>query len=205
MSLENHLKNLSESFNVPENKVMSWWRTSVRKAFTKNPFYLKFLEDHCQIIQNTNPRSMKRYPTIKRYQCNHCGGWFSQNDIEIDHKSGEHSCKEYSDAEGFANSILFVDYDDLQILCKDRKKTVKGEKVLSELGCHGIKTLSERNGISFEEARIRKEFLNIKKLNGVDEALKRWYINDIPKTKQGKEDLLYSLMLQTDMIKEEAE
>ncbi|MNN95379.1 hypothetical protein D3C81_2141700 [compost metagenome] len=40
--------------------------------------------------------------------------------------------------------------DDLQILCKDNKKT-------GYTGCHSIKTLSESHGLSFDEARATKQ------------------------------------------------
>ena len=49
----------------------------------------------------------------------------------------------------------------------DKFKTEKKKKVLVSFGCHGIKTLSESNGISFQEAAITKEAIKLIK-DGLD-------------------------------------
>jgi 5-methylcytosine-specific restriction endonuclease McrA len=58
------------------------------------------------------------------YQCGHCGGWFSDNEIEVDHIVEAGSLRSFEDLAGFCER-LFCEVDGLECLCKEchKKKT----------------------------------------------------------------------------------
>ena len=150
---------MSESYGIPEKEVVSWWRTAVRQMFSSSIFYRKYIEDVSTLVKNENTRSMKRYPMVKRFTCAICGEQFGSGGIELDHLQGGNTNKSFSDAESFIKAIMFATPDDVQILCKDKHKVVNKKKTLVSFGCHSIKSLQEKVGCSFEEARVRKKHI----------------------------------------------
>lgn len=73
-----------------------------------------------------------------------CEGLFKEKDMEVDHRTGEHSLRQISDVQSFVEGVVFVRKEDLAYLCKP---------------CHGIKTYAERYDVSIEEARIEKRVI----------------------------------------------
>lgn len=58
-----------------------------------------------------------------KYKCDKCGGEFSLNDVNVDHREGEKQFTNWEQAQQYAASILDVTFDDLQILCIPDHKT----------------------------------------------------------------------------------
>ena len=79
-----------------------------------------------------------------------------------------------------------VTEDDLQFVCKD---------------CHENISYSQKNGCSFEEARVRKKHILIGKEKREIEELKARGVLVPPKTKKAQNELLLRMMI--DEIKEE--
>lgn len=201
LDLEKELKRMSEAYNIPENEVVSWWRTAVRQMFSSSIFYRKYIEDQSTLVKNENTRSMKRYPMVKRFTCAICGEQFGSGGIELDHKDGGNTNKSFSDAESFLKAIMFVTPDDVQILCKDKKKVVNKKKVTTKFGCHSLKTYVELHGGTLEEARVKKEHkLHVSQKRVEDELIQRGVV-DVPRTKTAQNELLLTMML--DEIKSE--
>ena len=161
LDLEKELKRMSEAYDIPEKEVVSWWRIAVRQMFSNSVFYRKYIEDSSKLIVNENPRSMKRFPMVKRFTCAICGEEIGSGDIEVDHLDGGNTNKSFSDAESFIKSIMFATPKDIQVLCKDKHKVVNKKKTLVKFGCHSIKTLAEKHNCSFEEAKVRKKHILI--------------------------------------------
>lgn len=162
-----------------ESAFMSFVRSGIRNGlWKKHRVKLKFLEDNVQLVVNTNPRSMKRFPMVKKYECAACTQLFSTNDIEVDHKTGQHSLKSMEDLNKFTSAMIMVTEEDLQLLCKE---------------CHGIKTLAEKQGISFEEASVEKKVIAICKAKKDKQFLEENGIvpesNAVKRRKQVKEIL----------------
>lgn len=194
LDLEKELKRMSEAYNIPEKEVVSWWRSAVRQMFSNSIFYRKYIEDSSTLVVNENPRSKKRYPMVKRFTCAICGEQFGSGDIELDHLEGGNSNKSLSDADSFIKAIMFVTPDDVQILCKDKKKVVNKKKVLTKFGCHSLKTYVDLHGGTLEEARVRKQhklYASQKRLQQELEA--RGVL--VPKTIKAQSELLLTLML----------
>ena len=168
----------------------------MRQMFSNSIFYRKYIEDQSTLVKNENTRSMKRYPMVKRFTCAICGEPFGSGGIELDHVEGGNTNKSFSDAESFIKAIMFVTPYDVQILCKDRHKIVNKKKTLVSFGCHSIKSLQEKQGCSFEEARVRKKHIEFVKNDSVVEELKNLGISEIPSTKKASKDLLLKMMLE---------
>ena len=195
LDLEKELKRMSEAYNIPEKEVVSWWRSAVRQMFSNSIFYRKYIEDSSTLVVNENPRSKKRYPMVKRFTCAICGEQIGSGDLEVDHLEGGNSNKSLSDADSFIKAIMFVTPDDIQVLCKDKHKVVNKKKTLVKFGCHSYKTLQQKVGCSFEEAKVRKQYLLFVKENAVEDELKLRGIGVPPKTKAAKNELLLSMLL----------
>lgn len=195
LDLEKELKRMSEAYNIPEKEVVSWWRSAVRQMFSNSIFYRKYIEDQSTLVVNENPRSKKRYPMVKRFTCAICGEQFGGGDIEIDHLEGGNSNKSLSEADSFIKAIMFVTPDDIQVLCKDKYKVVNKKKTLVKFGCHGIKSLQEKNGCSFEEAKVRKKHILIAKEKRLQQELEARGVLVPPKTQKAQSELLLTLML----------
>lgn len=195
LDLEKELRRMSEAYNIPEKEVVSWWRSAVRQMFSNSIFYRKYIEDQSTLVKNENPRSMKRYPMVKRFTCVICGEQFGSGDIELDHLEGGNSNKSLADADSFIKAIMFVTPEDVQILCKNKHKVLNKRKTLVRFGCHSIKTMQESHGCSFEEARVRKEHKLCVTQKRVLEDLKQRGVLVPPKTKVAQNALLLELML----------
>ena len=196
IDLENELSRMSSEFGIPEKDVINNWRSFVRFAWSKSIFRLDFLNKHSKKIKNDNPRSAKRFPYVTKYECNICKGLFTANAIELDHIKDENSMRTLEDATTFFKNIAFPAYSDLQILCKDKKKKVNGKNTIVSFGCHGIKTYASRYNVSFEQAGVEKQFIQIKKDKNVVDKLREYELHSIPKLKKDQESLLRELLLE---------
>ena len=196
IDLEKELSRMSSEFGIPEIDVVSNWRSFVRFDWSKSIFRLHFLSQHAKKVKNENPRSAKRFAYVTKYECNICKGLFTSNGIELDHIKDENSMKSLEDATTFFKSIALPSYDELQILCKDSRKTVKGKKVTTYHGCHGIKTYASRYGVSFEQARVEKQFIEIKKDKNVLDKIKEYNVQSITKLKKDQDSLFRELLLE---------
>ena len=195
LDLEKELRRMSEAYGIPEKEVVSWWRTAVRQMFSNSIFYRKYIEDQSTLVKNENTRSMKRYPMVKRFTCAICGEQFGSGDIELDHQFGGNSNKTLADADPFIKAIMFVTPDDVQILCKDKKKVVNKKKTLVSFGCHSLKTYVDLHGGTLEEARVKKQHKLYVTQMRVEDELKQRGVLDAPRTKVAQNALLLELML----------
>lgn len=131
ITADGHLKD-GELVRIVRKAIDAAWMTAANK--------LVLLED--RVIPDMNPNTRTKW-LIK---CDHCGNLFKLTDVQVDHIVGEFPCTEPEHFFGYIMSRLDVGFDDLQVLCIED---------------HQIKTLAERNGISFEEARIEKQVIAI--------------------------------------------
>jgi len=136
--LKQFLKSLNEDGSPQEKHVVSTVRSAIRSTWMKSNTKLAYL------YMNTIPDMDDSTRTKWLVRCEICGEAFKLNDIEIDHKSGNHSFTKVEDFKSYFDNILMVGFDDLQILCKED---------------HAIKTLQERMGITWEDAVIEKQVI----------------------------------------------
>lgn len=151
--LKEFLKKLNEDGSPQEKHVVSVVRSAIRSAWMKSDVKLAYL------YSKTIPDMDDTTRTKWLVRCEICDKLFKLTDVQIDHKLGNHSFTKVSDFENYFNNILMVGFDDLQILCEDD---------------HLSKTLSEKLGITFQEAVLEREVIKLCKMKAaqIDKWLK---------------------------------
>lgn len=143
--LKEFLKKLNEDGSPQEKHVVSVVRSAIRQAWMKSDVKLAYL------YSKTIPDMDDSTRTKWLVKCEICEGLFKLSDIEIDHVHvGGSSFTKVEDFPKYFNNILMVNFDGLQVLCKE--------------GCHRTKTLSESLNISFDDAKIEREVIQICKM-----------------------------------------
>ena len=159
---------------------MSHLRGGVRRAcWMKHPVKLEFIKNSRERIPNPNPRG--KVPEVWGGRCNVCKDLFVQSKLAVDHvREFSASLKDIEDIQTFVELITLVTEDDLQFVCKD---------------CHDNISYSQKQGCSFEEARVRKQHILIGKEKRILEELELRGVLDTPRTKVAQNALLLELML----------
>jgi hypothetical protein len=95
-------------------------------------------------IKNPNPKGKK--PTVWGFDCEMCGKTFPISEGQVDHitPAGSLTCKE--DIQGFVERLLCVTEDDLRLVCK---------------GCNNALAMSQKQGITYDEAILEKTIIEI--------------------------------------------
>ena len=131
-----------------EAAFMSWLRGGIRGGlWNKHPVKLEFIKKNRIQIPNPNPKGKK--PTVWGALCALTGEIVPINQVQVDHKVGNHSLRSIDDIQSFIEAIVLVTDDDLQLVSKD---------------AHTVKSHSEKKGITFEEALIEKKVIAFGKL-----------------------------------------
>lgn len=169
-----------------ESSYFSYLRGCIRLAWMRNPVKLKFLAKAKKQIPNPNfgkPRNTKE--TVFGATCEICSGDYPMKEVEVDHISGgNYSLRSVADIQGFFESVCIVSESDLRIVCKK---------------CHGCLTYAAKMGISFDEARVIKEIIDLQKEGKDTGKLLQLGItkSNIPTTKDKRRQLLTKLMLES--------
>lgn len=164
-----------------EAAYMSWLRGGIRRSlWNKSPVKMEFIRHNRIKIPNPNPRA--RVKEVWGGVCALTGEVHVLSDLEVDHKIGNHSLRNLDDLLPFIKAIVMVSFDDLQFVSKK---------------AHKIKSYAERMGISFDEARVIKEIIELQKSGkDTEKLLQLGVTNDnIPSTKDKRRELLTKLML----------
>ena len=169
IDLGKEFKRMAEEFEISDKEVLSSVRTMIRSMWSESVFKLEFLKRNSVLIPNTNTRSMKRFPMVRRYQCAICGEYFGGTEIELDHLVDENSLTSYDHINDFMINVVLTSPDKLQVLCKDKKTKKDG---VVRFGCHQLKTYSSRYNVDFDTARAEKEAKQL-----VDKKLEKEYCN----------------------------
>lgn len=134
----------------------TYLRGCLRKAWSNNPIKHNLIKKKRRQIPNPNSNGKK--PTVWGFDCEICNGVYAMSHCQVDHIKPVGSLQKTEDIQGFVERLLYVSEDDLQVLCVE---------------CHEIKTLQERLGVSFEEAKAHKFAISLQKKKDAD---KHWLI-----------------------------
>ena len=170
INLNEEFKRMAQEFKIEDKEVIKSIRTMIRSMWSDSVFKLDFLNKQSILIDNTNPRSKKRFPKVRKYKCAMCGEYFGSTEIELDHVVSENALTDYEHINDFFTNIILTSPDKLQVLCKDKKSKKLG---VTRFGCHSIKTFSERYGVDFDTARAEKEAKQL-----VDKKLDKAYLQE---------------------------
>lgn len=201
IDLGKEFKRMAEQFEISDKEVLSSVRTMIRSMWSDGVFKLEFLKRNSVLIPNTNTRSMKRFPMVRRYKCAICGEMFGSTEVELDHIESENTLTSYEHINDFMTNIVLTSPDKLQVLCKDKKSKKLG---VTRFGCHQLKTYSERYNVTFEEARAEKEAKRL-----VDKKLDKQFLIDhnvkaenIGSTQATRRKQIVELLLEQNKLKE---
>lgn len=189
------LEDFLKAYNISEREFLTWIRSSTRQAWANSPMKRHMEEKGKYQIENTNPKSMKRFPKVWKRKCAICGEENSPINMELDHIVGENSLRKPEDISNFIFSTLGVFPSELQWLCIDKFKIVNKKKVLIRHGCHELKTYAERYKISFEEAVIHKQAIDIIKTK----QDKTFFIDrelDVPSNVEKRKEKIIKILLE---------
>ena len=170
IDLGREFQRMALEFEIDDKEVLKSVRTMLRYAWNESVFKLEFLKRNSVLIPNTNTRSMKRFPMVRRYQCAICGEMFGSTEIELDHLVSENALTSYEHINDFMTNIVLTSPDKLQVLCKDKKSKKLG---VTRFGCHSVKTFSQRYNVDFDTARAEKEAKQL-----VDKKLDKAYLQE---------------------------
>ena len=154
IDLGKEFRRMAEELDIPDKEVLASVRTMIRSMWSDGIFKTSFLKNNSVLIENTNNRSKKRYPMVRKYRCAMCGEYFGGTEIELDHLVDENSLTSYDHINDFMINIVLTSPDKLQVLCKDKKTKKDG---VVRFGCHSLKTYSSRYGVDLDTARAEKE------------------------------------------------
>lgn len=158
IDLNTEFRRMAEEFEISDKEVLSSVRTMIRSCWGDSIFKTEFLKRNSVLIPNTNTRSMKRFPMVRKYQCAICGEMFGSTEIELDHIESENTLTSYEHINDFMTNIVLTSPDKLQVLCKDKKTKKDG---IVRFGCHNLKSYSERYNVSLEQAKAEKQAIEL--------------------------------------------
>lgn len=124
---------------MTESAYLAWIRSTLRSKSLRWPPRGKALELARRPYKG--PNKLQKW----EYKCAICGEWFKAKEVIVDHfpkAAGSILC--VADIGQFAEN-LFCETDNLRVLC---------------VADHDIHTLADKQGISFEDARIEKRIID---------------------------------------------
>jgi 5-methylcytosine-specific restriction endonuclease McrA len=127
-------------------KFMAWLRGGIRRAcWNRSPIKHEVIKRKRKRVINPDTGN-----EVWGGTCYICKEDFVQSKLQVDHIVGEYPLKEISDIQSFVEAMTCLSEDDLDLICEP---------------CHKIKSLAERNGITFKEAVMEKKIIAFKKLD----------------------------------------
>lgn len=149
-----------------EAKFAAWLQSALRRVWSKHPSKLG-------LIQKRQVKLKSGVKMIYHFRCEHCKQLFKMKECEVNHKKKCGGLSDLSKFNEFANNLLLVKEEDLELLCHD---------------CHGIVTYMERYDVSKRDALIEKKVIAFtKESDSVQIAkCKLAKIDPVPKTKIGR-------------------
>ena len=128
-----------------KSALLSWIRGGIRRSlWNKSPQKLEFIKKNRIKIPNPNPNG--RAKEVFGGVCYITGEAFPLDQMQIDHKIGNHSLTSLDDLQAFIEGIALVTEQDLAFI---------------SLEAHANKTYAEKYGISYEEAKATREAIAI--------------------------------------------
>lgn len=132
-----------------EAQYWGWLRGAIRRLWADYPLRKEWKSQQLRPITQEEKDSKKFHSSTKKLgQCFYCKEWFAGSKLECDHVISSDGCTSKETAESFLWYCGGGTGDDWVLACSD---------------CHSIKTLSDRQGISFEDAGYMKVIIALEK------------------------------------------
>lgn len=121
-----------------------WLRGLLRRGWSKHPLKVNKMRDARFKVDKVFKNG--KIAKVWHCKCELCSKTGPQKEFEVDHIVPAGSLRCFQDIEGFIKRLLFVKEDDLRILCKE---------------CNATLAYSEKNGVTFEEAKATKTAIRL--------------------------------------------
>ena len=132
-----------------EKHFLAYLRGAFRAVWSRYPAKLDWKKK-----QGITPPATYKGKAKKLVQCKQCQEWFPISSTEVDHVSEAGSFTSIDGAWEWFKRVLDVN-DNWQLLCKP---------------CHQLKSMSTRQGISLEDAALKKKVIAFKKLSVIEQT-----------------------------------
>ncbi len=196
IDLNKAFQQMAKDFGIDDKEVLKSVRTMIRSAWGDSVFKTDFLNKQSILIENTNPRSKKRFPKVRKYKCAMCGEYFGSAETELDHLVSENALTSYEHINDFFTNIILTSPDKLQVLCKDKKTKKDG---VVRFGCHNLKSYSERYNVSLEQAKAEKQSIELIKQKK-DKLYLQQYGISVPSNAAARRKAIVEHLLTVDVV-----
>jgi len=138
---------MTEPWKIPnspwkdEKAYMNWLRGSIRRIWSRHPVKIAYKQQ-----RRYKAPAGKNGKDVWVSDCEMCGK--QSRFCDVDHLHGGYGFTDWQSFTEWAKMILWVTFEDIRELCDD---------------CHAQVTLSQRLGISFEEAACHKQAIALQK------------------------------------------
>ena len=122
-----------------EKAFFNWLRSQTRRVWSRHPIKIEYKKGR----RFKAPIGLKD-KEVWACHCEICNELVPSGKCEIDHIEAGGSFTDWKTYTEWARRILWVTFDDIRELCKE---------------CHEVVTLSQRMGISFEQAKVEKAII----------------------------------------------
>lgn len=136
---------MTEPWTIPnspwkdEKAYLNWLRGSIRRIWSRHPVKISYKQN-----RRYKAPVGKNGKEVWVSDCEICGN--QSRDCQVDHLQGGYGFTDWTSFTEWAKMILWVGFDDIQEVCVE---------------CHEVITLSQRNNLTFEDARIEKEVIAV--------------------------------------------
>lgn len=157
-----------------EAQYWGWLRGSLRRLWSDYPLRKQWKTSQLRKITQEEKDSKLYHPSTKNLGlCVYCNTWMAGSKLECDHVQPSDGCTTKETAESFLWHCGGGTGDDWVLTCKP---------------CHTIKSLSDKLGITFEEAVLEQKTIAICKGSAkeIDSFLEQHGVTDYTRNKDGR-------------------
>lgn len=130
-----------------KSQYFTWLRGALRKLWSDYPVRKVWKNEQLRLVTEEERLNKVFHPSTKKVgECHYCNKWFAGSKLECDHVEESEGCYDYESAEKFLWHCGGDNGDNWVLACKP---------------CHKIKSYAVKQGISYEEAAIEKEAIQI--------------------------------------------
>lgn len=149
-------------------------RGCLRKAWNRHPNKIAVLKSEVIKIDNPNISTSKRFPKVNGYICGLCNTPITQKQAVVDHINPVGSLQCSEDIRGFVERLLFVEQDDLRVICKK---------------CNEGLAYADKHNLSFEDSLLMKKVIEFEKTKSVSEQILKFNEKPAKNAKLRREQL----------------
>jgi 5-methylcytosine-specific restriction endonuclease McrA len=165
-----------------EAQYWTWLRGAIRRLWSDYPLRKQWKSSQLRRITQEEKDSKLYHPSTKNLGlCVYCNVWLAGSKLECDHVKPSEGCTTKDTAESFLWHCGGGTGVDWVLACEP---------------CHKIKTLADKRGISFEEARLEQQVLFVckKPAKIVDEWLAEKGVIGYIRNPRGREQAIREVL-----------